>query len=163
MELSGLFVCHRNLLSFSVPGGQKKIAGFWFVREISIQANTMTASTTYLHITTYHYNDFAKVTHDSNALLSSCNYKREWDQTRPSSILGSELVALTTMLEAKPVHPQTSKMEDFPTIVNDFRPLIPLLLRFYMPWSLTHLFPMHPFSTSSNYQKTVRFSDIFRG
>ena len=82
---------------------------------------------------------------------------------RPSSILGSELVALTTMLEAKPVHPQTSKMENFPTIVNDFEPLIALLLRFYMPWSLTHLFLMRPFSTSSKHQKTVRFSDIFRG
>ena len=28
---------------------------------------------------------------------------------------------------------------------------------------LTHLFPMHPFSTRWKHQKTVRFSDVFRG
>ena len=29
--------------------------------------------------------------------------------------------------------------------------------------SLTHLFPMYPFSTPWKHQKTVRFSDVFRG
>ena len=28
---------------------------------------------------------------------------------------------------------------------------------------LTHLFPMHPFSTSWKHQKNLRFSDVFRG
>ena len=29
--------------------------------------------------------------------------------------------------------------------------------------TLTHLFPMHPFSSPLKYQKTLRFSDVFRG
>ena len=32
-----------------------------------------------------------------------------------------------------------------------------------LPNSLTHLFPMHPFSTAWKHQKTLRFSDVFRG
>ena len=31
----------RNLLSFSVPGGPKKLAGFWFTRGITTQVDTM--------------------------------------------------------------------------------------------------------------------------
>ena len=31
----------RDLLSFSVPGGTEKIAGLWFARGISIQAETI--------------------------------------------------------------------------------------------------------------------------
>ena len=30
-------------------------------------------------------------------------------------------------------------------------------------FSLTHLFPMHPFSTPLKYKKILRFSDIFGG
>ena len=31
----------RNLLSFSVPGGPKKLAGLWFTRGITTQVDTM--------------------------------------------------------------------------------------------------------------------------
>ena len=40
------------------------------IRGISTQDDTMVASVTYFHITTYHYNEFAKVTGGSNAPLS---------------------------------------------------------------------------------------------
>ena len=33
---------------------------------------------------------------------------------------------------------------------------------FQFPALLNHVFPMHPFSTPWKYQKTVRFSDVFR-
>ena len=42
-------------------------------------------------------------------------------------------------------------------IVNGFQSLTILLKA-----PLTHLFPMHPFSTPWKHQKTVRFFDVFR-
>ena len=36
-------------------------------------------------------------------------------------------------------------------------------LKIYRNFHLTHSFPMHFFSTPSKHQKTVRFSDVFRG
>ena len=53
-----------------------------------------------------------------------------------------------------------------------FKPLTPNLhakvedfnhIHLFWPASLTHLFPVHPFSTHWKHQKTVRFSEGFRG
>ena len=41
LELSGLFVCLRDLLSFSVLGGQKKLLGCGLLGGISTQTDTM--------------------------------------------------------------------------------------------------------------------------
>ena len=38
-----------------------------------------------------------------------------------------------------------------------------LKVSFMMPGLLTHSFPMHPFSTPWKHQKTIRFSDVFKG
>ena len=63
LELSGLFVClgGGDLLSFSLHGGTKKIAGLWFAGGgISTQADTTTGSpytvskTKFVQLDTFH-------------------------------------------------------------------------------------------------------------
>ena len=48
---------------------------------------------------------------------------------------------------------------------TNFLPICMFLLQKHLlSWViLTHSLPMHPFSTPWKYQKTVRFSDVFRG
>ena len=41
LELSGLFVCLRDLISFLVSGWTENIVGLWFARGISYQADTV--------------------------------------------------------------------------------------------------------------------------
>ena len=51
LELSRLSVCLGDFLSFSVPGGQKKIAGLCFANWISTQADTMPSiSNSYIQV-----------------------------------------------------------------------------------------------------------------